>query len=75
MRNIYESAEDVDSMIERAHALRTIAREARKHGMCARVVGISQGRSMVPDHVLVTSPEGSVLVTRSATKLAQWLGY
>lgn len=71
-----EAASEIDSLNDRAFALRAIAREARAHGMFARVVGrkISSDTS-VPCHVLVIAPNGEILVTRSAERLAKWLGY
>jgi hypothetical protein len=76
MTNIYDSADDVDTLIERSHALRLIARMAREHGHIARVVGRETAPGVrTPDHVLVCSPDGEVLVTRTATRLVTWLGY
>lgn len=56
-----------DGSISHTGALNAIAREARAHGCLARVSRAG--------HVLVTSPEGATLATRSAVRLASWLGY
>jgi len=75
-KDIYEVAADIDEMNDRAYALRAIAREARAHGNKARVVGMPTGDGMhTPDHVLVVSPDGEVKIFKSATALAEWLGY
>lgn len=55
-----------DGTIAPSRALKLIAREATNHGMHARITG---------GHVLVTSPEGATLATRSAVRLAAFLGY
>lgn len=55
-----------DGTITRTCALNAIAREARAHGNHARVVR---------DHVLVVAPDGGTLATRSAVRLASWMGY
>jgi hypothetical protein len=66
VNDIYETAAYIDEAIERAHALRLMAREARRHGNRARVVR---------DHVLVIAPCGAARAFRNATSLVAWMGY
>lgn len=76
-----DGAQDLDEdtaarYVDRSRTLATIARTARNHGMTARVV--PQMRAGVPTgdgHVLVTSPDGGILATRSVVRLLAWLGY
>jgi hypothetical protein len=67
---MYEAAEDLDMNPDDA-TLNRIAREARRHGCRARIV---EGATGAP-HVLVLGGGGETLATRSAVRLARWLGY
>lgn len=67
-----ESAENLDesrAMGDISHAAHcnALAREARRHGYRARVTRAG--------HVLAVSPCGAVIATRSAVRLATWMGY
>lgn len=66
MYDVYESADSADSDMSGSDRLRSIARFAKQHDCRARIVR---------DHVLVIGSDGAALATRSAARLAAWLGY
>jgi hypothetical protein len=71
MMNLLDHAEDLDLCVSQGdvkldRALRALVYFAQEHECNARIVR---------DHVLVTSRDGGVLATRSAVRLASWLGY
>ena len=65
-----QNAENID--LEIYDRYRAIARFAKRHDCQARVV-VSKHSELV--HVLVVSPSGETLATRSALRLVKWLGY
>jgi hypothetical protein len=74
-QSIHEAAEDLDTLVEKAHALRAMMREARAHGYTARVVGRNVNGAWIPNHLLVTSSDGGCRTFTTATALVAWMGY